>query len=53
VEIDAATGKVRALTDPAVTSFRAAGGDWPVSPDGQRIVFVSAADHNLWVLEWP
>jgi hypothetical protein len=30
-----------------------AGGDWALSPDGTRLVFVSALDHNLWVLELP
>lgn len=53
VEIDAATGAVRDLTDPAVTPLRVAGGDWALSADGGRIVFVAAADHNLWLLELP
>ena len=53
VEIDAATGLSRPLTDPAVTPLRIAGGDWALSPDGTHIVFVAAADHNLWLLELP
>ncbi|MCC7359827.1 MAG: PD40 domain-containing protein [Anaerolineales bacterium] len=53
VEIDVATGTVRPLSDPAVTPVRIAGGDWALSPDGRRIVFVAAADHNLWLLELP
>jgi Tol biopolymer transport system component len=53
VEVDAATGEMRALTDPVVTSFKIAGGEWALSPDGGRLVFVSAADHNLWLLELP
>jgi Tol biopolymer transport system component len=44
---------VRALTDPALTPFRVAGGDWSPSPDGNRVVFVSADDHNLWVMDVP
>jgi hypothetical protein len=26
---------------------------WQVSPDGQRLVFLSSRDRNLWVLELP
>ncbi len=51
LEIDAATGEARPLTDPAVTPFRIAGGDWSLSPDGNRIAFVSAEDRNIWVIE--
>ena len=51
VEVQASDGARRALTDPAVTPLRIAGGDWAISPDGRRVVFVSASDHNLWVLE--
>ncbi len=53
VEIDAATGTARPLTDPAVTPLRIAGGDWALAPDGRRMVYVSADDHNLWLLELP
>lgn len=53
VEIEAATGAVRALTDPALTPLPIAGGDWSLSPDGRRLVFVSTVDRNLWVLELP
>ncbi|WP_322798973.1 hypothetical protein, partial [Thermoflexus sp.] len=53
LEIDAATGAVRPLTDPSALRFRIAGGDWALSPDGRRIVFVSAMDRNLWLLELP
>ena len=51
LEIDAASGQVRALTDPAVTPFRIAGGDWALSPEGNRVAFVSADDHNIWLIE--
>lgn len=53
LEVDASTGEVRPLTDPAQVSFRIVGGDWALSPDGRRIVFVSAFDRNLWILELP
>ncbi|WP_376792712.1 TolB family protein [Thermoflexus sp.] len=53
LEVEAATGAIRSLTDPVTLPFRIAGGDWALSPDGRRIVFVSAEDHNLWVLELP
>lgn len=49
-EVDAATGKARALTDPALIPFKMAGGDWTVSPDGHHVAFVSATDRNIWVL---
>lgn len=39
------------LTDPSVTPFTIANGDWSVSPDGKVIVFQEARDGNLWLLE--
>lgn len=53
LEVDAATGDLRELTNPYRTAFRIAAGDWSLSPDGNRIVFVNAADRNLWLLELP
>lgn len=50
-EYDASTGALRDLTDPATLPFRVANNDWVVSPDGSRVVFVSADDGNLWLLE--
>lgn len=53
VEFDAATGTGRPLTDPAQTPLTIANGDWSLSPDGRRFVFVNAADRNLWMLDLP
>jgi hypothetical protein len=53
VEVEVATSAVQALTDPALTPIHIEGGDWSLSPDGARVVFVSADDHNLWVIELP
>jgi Tol biopolymer transport system component len=50
-ELDPATLKARQLTDSEVTPVKIANGDWRVSPDGNRVVFVAAADRNVWVLE--
>ncbi len=51
VEVDAASGAERTLVDPAITPFQIAQGNWALSPDGSRLAFVSAADHNIWVLD--
>jgi len=53
VEFDATTNDTRSLTNPALLPFRIAGGDWAISPDGARLAFVSAADHNLWLITLP
>ena len=53
LEYDAVNGAVRQLTNPALTPFQVAEGNWALSPDGRRLAFVSAADHNLWVLDLP
>ncbi len=53
IEAIAATGAQRALNDPAITPFRIAGGNWALSPDGQRLAFVSVADHDIWVMDLP
>jgi hypothetical protein len=49
-EYDVETGQARRLTDPGVTPFKIANGDWQVSPDGRHVVFVEDSDRNIWVL---
>ncbi len=53
MEYATVTGSARALTDQAQTPFQIAAGNWALSPDGRRLAFVSAVDHNLWVLDLP
>lgn len=53
LEIDAPTGEVTRLTEPAATPFVIAGGDWQVSPDGNHVVFVSSTDKAIWLLSLP
>ncbi len=52
-EVEGRTGEARPLTDRSLTPFRIANGDWAVSPDGRQVVFVSAADYNIWLMELP
>ena len=51
LEVDAAGGTTRPLTDPAVTPLKIDGGNWALSPDGNRFAFVAEEDRNIWVLE--
>ena len=53
LQVQADTGQVIALTDPGVTPFKIANGDWRVSPAGDKIAFRSAEDGNIWLLEIP
>ncbi|HYN88950.1 MAG TPA: hypothetical protein VER55_10480 [Ardenticatenaceae bacterium] len=50
---DIEAGVSRRLTDPAVTPFKIAQGDFAVAPDGRSLVYVSAHDQNLWLLQLP
>jgi Tol biopolymer transport system component len=52
-EFNVNTGQTRHLTDPAVTPFKVANGDWTVSPDGQHVAFVESRDRNIWLLTLP
>lgn len=53
VELNPATGETRQLTDPAVTPFKIANGDWRISPDGRHVAYVERSDRNVWVIELP
>ncbi|MEP7356810.1 MAG: hypothetical protein ABI847_06185 [Anaerolineales bacterium] len=53
VQIEAATGQSRDLIDPAATPLHIAEGNWSLSPDGARLAFVAAEDHNIWLLDMP
>lgn len=52
-ELDAKTGQARALTDPGLTPFKIANGDWDASPDGRHVIFVESRDRNIWLLTLP
>ena len=52
-ELDMTTQETRRLNDPQAQPFKINDGDWTVSPDGRKVVFVSASDHNLWLLSLP
>jgi Tol biopolymer transport system component len=53
LQVEAATGKIRKLTDAAMTPLQILNGDWRVSPDGKHIVYVNSVDRNLWLLTLP
>jgi hypothetical protein len=48
--VDVQTGDMRWLTDPADVPIRIANGDWSVSPDGTRLVYVDSVDFGLYLL---
>lgn len=52
-QFDSETGEAMPLTDPAVTPFKVTSGDWSVSPTGDYVVFLSAADQALWLMALP
>lgn len=52
-QVDLEHGEALPLTDPAITPFKIANGDWSVSPDGRQVAFVSAEDQNIWLLMLP
>lgn len=52
-QINVETGDTIPLTDAATLPLKIAGGDWALSPDGQKVVYVSANDHNLWLIDLP
>jgi hypothetical protein len=52
-QVDVENDEANALTDPAITPFKIANGDWSVSPDGRHVAFLSAVDNNIWLLTLP
>jgi hypothetical protein len=51
-EFDAETGQAYALTNPELTPFKVANGDWSIAPGGDHIVFYGE-DQALWLLSLP
>jgi Tol biopolymer transport system component len=52
-QVNVGSNQAIALTDPGITPFKIANGDWSVSPDGRQVAFVSAMDYNIWLLTLP
>lgn len=53
-QIDAGTRESSQLIAAnAESPFKIGNGDWDVSPDGARIVFLNAHDRNLWLAQLP
>ena len=52
-QINVETGAEVRLTDPEAIPLSIEAGDWVVSPDGEKVVFVSAGDQNLWLIILP
>jgi hypothetical protein len=50
---DVDEGVSRRLSHPALPPFRVAQGNFLVAPGGGALVYVSAKDHNLWLLPLP
>lgn len=48
--VDVYTGRTRPLTNLDSLPIRVANGDWSVSPDGSRIVYVDPTDYGLYLL---
>jgi len=48
--VDVTTGEHRWLTDPEDLPIRVANGEWSVSPDGTRIVYVDPTDYGMYML---
>jgi Tol biopolymer transport system component len=52
-QYSAAEGTYRPLSEPAVTPFRVANGDWNVSPDEKTVAFLAAGELNIWLMDLP
>lgn len=53
LQVDAETGEMVQLFSPDSFSFKVQAGQWKVSPTGEHIVFLNAADGALWVFDLP
>jgi Tol biopolymer transport system component len=52
--LDTTNGQSRAVINASADSpFKIGNGDWDVSPDGKRIVYVNARDRNIWMVTLP
>ncbi len=51
VYYDLLSGESRQLIDGSTHVFVTTGGDWAVSADGKRVVFLNAPDNSLWIFE--
>lgn len=45
------TGQQQTIIDGSTTHFTVASGNWEVSPDGRKIVYVNALDRTMWLIE--
>lgn len=45
------SGESRLLVDGTVQTFIVTGGDWSVSADGRSIIYMSAPDNTMWLIE--
>jgi len=50
VQVDVENGRMKELTDPETNPFKIAAGNWKVSTDGSKVVYVSATDGNIWLM---
>ena len=53
LQVDVVSGTATPLSLPEATPFDVGGNEWQVSPDGTRLVFLSASDRSLWVMPLP
>jgi Tol biopolymer transport system component len=53
-QLDATTLKAQQLISASAASpFKIANGDWDVSRDGSKLIFLSARDQNIWLASLP
>jgi Tol biopolymer transport system component len=53
-QMDASSGEATQLIAASAESpFKIGNGDWDVSPDGTRLLFLSARDRNVWLAQLP